>query len=221
MSVKIPAGVQDGAVRTVRGAGEASPSWQRRPAHQRQRHRPRALPSATAPTSWCRFRSPSPRRCSAPASTSPRSTAEVVMKVPPRDAVRQGVSGCAARESQSTAATAKAISSSPSSSRFPQQVSRRQRKLIADLAQEIGDDAHPAASQLSPRSSAACSTRSLAATLAASRPSFAKVRAMRTAALYDHRPAHSSLGAPRNDDAPTESQGDESPAAGARGGHRR
>jgi len=115
MNVKIPAGVQDGAVRTVRGAGEANPGGNG------------DLHINVKVTDHSLFQ---------------REGAEVLMKVPP--GTQSGkifrlrgkgipVYGGYGKGDQLVTVVVE----------VPQEVSRRQRKLITELAQEIGDDTHP------------------------------------------------------------------------------
>jgi molecular chaperone DnaJ len=141
MSVKIPAGVQDGAVRTVRGAGEASASGNGdlhinikvvdHPLFQREG----ADILLSVPISF-------PQAVLGASIEVPTLDGKVVMKVPP--GTQSGkifrlrgkgipVYGGYGKGDQLVTVVVE----------VPQEISRRQRKLITELAQEIGDEAHP------------------------------------------------------------------------------
>ena len=141
MNVKIPAGVQDGAVRTVRGAGESSPSGNGdlhiniKVTDHSLFKREGADIVISVPISF-------PQAVLGASIEVPTLDGKVVMKVPP--GTQSGkvfrlrgkgipVYGGYGKGDQLVTVIVE----------VPQQISRRQRKLITDLAQEIGDDAHP------------------------------------------------------------------------------
>ncbi len=141
MSVKIPAGVQDGAVRTVRGAGEASPSGNGdlhiniKVADHALFQRDGADILLSIPISF-------PQAVLGASIDVPTLDGRVVMKVPP--GTQSGktfrlrgkgipVYGGYGKGDQLVTVVVE----------VPQEVSRRQRKLISELAQEIGDEVHP------------------------------------------------------------------------------
>jgi molecular chaperone DnaJ len=141
MSVKIPAGVQDGAVRTVRGAGEASPSGNGdlhinvNVADHTLFRRDGADILVSVPLSF-------PQAVLGASIDVPTLDGKVVMKIPP--GTQSGkvfrlrgkgipVYGGYGKGDELVTVVVE----------VPQQISRRQRKLITELAQEIGDDAHP------------------------------------------------------------------------------
>lgn len=141
MKVKIPAGVQDGAVRTVRGAGEASPGGNgdlhiniKVASHELFR-REGADILVSVPISF-------PQAVLGASIEIPTLDGKVVMKVPP--GTQSGkvfrlrgkgipVYGGYGKGDQLVTVVVE----------VPLQVSRRQRRLIAELAQEIGDEARP------------------------------------------------------------------------------
>lgn len=141
MSVKIPAGVQDGAVRTVRGAGETSPGGNGdlhinvkvtdHPLFQRDE----ADILVSIPISF-------PQAVLGASIDVPTLDGKVVMKVPP--GTQSGkvfrlrgkgipVYGGYGKGDQLVTVIVE----------VPQELSRRQRKLISELAQDIGDETHP------------------------------------------------------------------------------
>ena len=139
--MKIPAGVQDGAVRTVRGAGEASTDGNgdlhiniKVTGHELfQREGADILVSV--PISF-------PQAVLGASIDVPTLDGKVLMKVPA--GTQSGkvfrlrgkgipVYGGYGKGDQLVTVVVE----------VPQQVSRRQRKLIAELAQEIGDETHP------------------------------------------------------------------------------
>ncbi len=141
MSVKIPAGVQDGAVRTVRGAGEASPSGNGdlhinvRVTDHTLFRREGADILISVPISF-------PQAVLGASVDVPTLEGKVVMKVPP--GTQSGkvfrlrgkgipVYGGYGKGDQLVTVVVE----------VPQQLSRRQRKLITELSQEMGNDAHP------------------------------------------------------------------------------
>jgi molecular chaperone DnaJ len=128
MSVKIPAGVQDGAVRTVRGAGEANPAGNG-DLHINVKVR------ISIPISF-------PQAVLGASIEVPTLDGKVLMKVPP--GTQSGkifrlrgkgipVYGGYGKGDQLVTVVVE----------VPQEVSRRQRKLITELAEEIGDNSHP------------------------------------------------------------------------------
>ncbi|MGB8329400.1 MAG: molecular chaperone DnaJ [Polyangiales bacterium] len=141
MNVKIPAGVRDGAVRTVRGAGEASAigngdlhiniKVSDHPLFQSEG----ADILVTVPISF-------PQAVLGASIDVPTLEGQVVMKVPP--GTQSGkvfrlrgkgipVYGGYGKGDQLVTVVVE----------VPQEVTRRQRKLITELAEEIGDDSHP------------------------------------------------------------------------------
>ncbi|MBW2718399.1 MAG: molecular chaperone DnaJ [Deltaproteobacteria bacterium] len=141
MSVKIPAGVQDGAVRTVRGAGEASPSGNGdlhiniKVSDHSLFQREGADILVSIPISF-------PQAVLGASIDVPTLDGQVVMKVPP--GTQSGkifrlrgkgipVYGGYGKGDELVTVVVE----------VPQEVSRRQRKLITELAQEIGDETHP------------------------------------------------------------------------------
>jgi molecular chaperone DnaJ len=141
MNVKIPAGVQDGAVRTVRGAGEASPGGNGdlhiniKVAEHPLFRREGADILLSIPISF-------PQAVLGASVDVPTLDGQVVMKIPP--GTQSGkvfrlrgkgipVYGGYGKGDQLVTVVVE----------VPQQVSRRQRKLISELAQEIGDESHP------------------------------------------------------------------------------
>ena len=141
MSVKIPAGVQDGAVRTVRGAGESSPEGSG-DLHINIKVKGHALFAregadilVTVPISF-------PQAVLGASIDVPTLDGKVLMKVPP--GTQSGkvfrlrgkgipVYGGYGKGDQLVTVVVE----------VPQQVSRRQRKLITELAQESGEETHP------------------------------------------------------------------------------
>ena len=141
MSVKIPAGVQDGAVRTVRGAGEANPGGNgdlhiniKVTDHSLFR-REGADILVSVPISF-------PQAVLGASIDVPTLEGKVVMKVPA--GTQSGkvfrlrgkgipVYGGYGKGDELVTVVVE----------VPQQISRKQRKLITELAQEIGDEAHP------------------------------------------------------------------------------
>lgn len=141
MNVKIPAGVQDGAVRTVRGAGEANSSGNgdlhinvKVTEHSLFR-REGADILVSVPISF-------PQAVLGASIDVPTLDGKVVMKVPP--GTQSGkvfrlrgkgipVYGGYGKGDQLVTVIVE----------VPQQLSRRQRKLITELAEEIGDEGHP------------------------------------------------------------------------------
>lgn len=141
LSVKIPAGVQDGAVRTVRGAGEASPSGNGdlhiniKVVDHELFERDGADILVSIPISF-------PQAVLGASIDVPTLDGKVVMKVPP--GTQSGkvfrlrgkgipVYGGYGKGDQLVTVIVE----------VPQQISRRQRKLITELAEEIGGEAHP------------------------------------------------------------------------------
>ncbi len=141
MSVKIPAGVQDGAVRTVRGAGESSPGGNGdlhiniQVADHDLFRREGADILVSVPISY-------PQAVLGASIDVPTLDGKVVMKVP--SGTQSGkvfrlrgkgipVYGGYGKGDQLVTVVVE----------VPQEVTRRQRKLIAELAHEIGDETHP------------------------------------------------------------------------------
>jgi molecular chaperone DnaJ len=141
MKVRIPAGVQDGAVRTVRGAGEASPAGNGdlhiniKVASHAVFRREGADILVSVPISF-------PQAVLGASIDVPTLDGKVIMKVPP--GTQSGkvfrlrgkgipVYGGYGKGDQLVTVVVE----------VPLHVSRRQRKLIAELAQESGDDARP------------------------------------------------------------------------------
>lgn len=141
MSVKIPAGVQDGAVRTVRGAGEASPSGNG-DLHINIKVKDHALFRREGADILISIPISFPQAVLGASIDVPTLDGRVVMKVPP--GTQSGkvfrlrgkgipVYGGYGKGDQLVTVVVE----------VPQQITRKQRKLITDLAQEIGDEAHP------------------------------------------------------------------------------
>ncbi len=142
MSVKIPAGVQDGAVRTVRGAGEAADGANGdlhihvHVADHALFKREEADIVVTVPISF-------PQAVLGASIDVPTLEGKVVMKVPP--GTQSGkvfrlrgkgipVYGGYGKGDQLVTVVVE----------VPREVSRRQRKLIHELAEEMGYESHPA-----------------------------------------------------------------------------
>ncbi len=141
MNVKIPAGVQDGAVRTVRGAGEANANGNG-DLHINIKVKDHALFSREGADILLSVPISYPQAVLGASIEVPTLEGRVVMKVPP--GTQSGkmfrlrgkgipVYGGYGKGDQLVTVVVE----------VPQQVSRRQRKLINELAQEIGDEAHP------------------------------------------------------------------------------
>jgi molecular chaperone DnaJ len=141
MSVKIPAGVQDGAVRTVRGAGEANANGNG-DLHINIKVKSHALFSREGADILVSVPISYPQAVLGASIEVPTLEGKVVMKVPP--GTQSGkmfrlrgkgipVYGGYGKGDQLVTVVVE----------VPQQVSRRQRKLITELAHEIGDDVHP------------------------------------------------------------------------------
>ena len=141
MSVKIPAGVQDGAVRTVRGAGEASASGNG-DLHINIKVVDHALFEREGADILLSLPISFPQAVLGASIEVPTLDGTVVMKVPP--GTQSGkifrlrgkgipVYGGYGKGDQLVTVVVE----------VPQEISRRQRKLITELAQEIGDEAHP------------------------------------------------------------------------------
>ena len=141
MSVKIPAGVKDGAVRTVRGAGEASADGNGdlhinvKVTNHMLFERDGADILISVPISF-------PQAVLGASIDVPTLDGTVLMKVPP--GTQSGkvfrlrgkgipVYGGYGKGDQLVTVVVE----------VPQEISRRQRKLINELAQEIGDESHP------------------------------------------------------------------------------
>ena len=141
MSVKIPAGVKDGAVRTVRGAGEASADGNGdlhiniKVTDHMLFERDGADILISVPISF-------PQAVLGASIDVPTLDGTVLMKVPP--GTQSGkvfrlrgkgipVYGGYGKGDQLVTVVVE----------VPQEISRRQRKLINELAQEIGDVSHP------------------------------------------------------------------------------
>ena len=141
MSVKIPAGVQDGAVRTVRGAGETSPSGNG-DLHINVKVVEHALFKRDGADILISIPISFPQAVLGASIDVPTLDGKVLMKVPP--GTQSGkvfrlrgkgipVYGGYGKGDELVTVVVE----------VPQQISRRQRKLINELAEEIGDDAHP------------------------------------------------------------------------------
>jgi molecular chaperone DnaJ len=141
MTVKIPAGVQDGAVRTVRGAGEASADGNGdlhiniKVTDHDLFEREGADILVSIPISF-------PQAVLGASIDVPTLEGKVVMKVPP--GTQSGkvfrlrgkgipVYGGYGKGDQLVTVVVE----------VPQELSRRQRKLITELGEEIGDQGHP------------------------------------------------------------------------------
>lgn len=141
MSVKIPAGVQDGAVRTVRGAGEANANGNG-DLHINIKVKDHALFRREGADILLSVPISYPQAVLGASIEVPTLDGTVVMKVPA--GTQSGkmfrlrgkgipVYGGYGKGDQLVTVVVE----------VPQQVSRRQRKLITELAHEIGDDVHP------------------------------------------------------------------------------
>jgi molecular chaperone DnaJ len=141
MSVKIPAGVQDGAVRTVRGAGEANATGNG-DLHINIKVTDHALFQREGADILVSVPISFPQAVLGASIDVPTLEGKVVMKVPP--GTQSGkvfrlrgkgipVYGGYGKGDELVTVVVE----------VPQEVSRRQRKLISELAQEIGDEAHP------------------------------------------------------------------------------
>jgi molecular chaperone DnaJ len=141
MNVKIPAGVQDGAVRTVRGAGEADPAGNG-DLHINVKVNDHALFRREGADILVSVPISFPQAVLGASIDVPTLEGKVLMKVPP--GTQSGkvfrlrgkgipVYGGYGKGDQLVTVIVE----------VPLEISRRQRKLITDLAQEIGDDAHP------------------------------------------------------------------------------
>ena len=141
LSVKIPAGVKDGAVRTVRGAGEASTEGNGdlhiniKVSDHGLFQREGADILVSIPISF-------PQAVLGASIDVPTLEGKVLMKVPP--GTQSGkvfrlrgkgipVYGGYGKGDQLVTVVVE----------VPQEISRRQRKLISELAQEIGEETHP------------------------------------------------------------------------------
>jgi molecular chaperone DnaJ len=141
MSVKIPAGVQDGAVRTVRGAGETV-DGANGDLHIHVHVRDHALFTREEADILVSIPISFPQAVLGASIDVPTLDGNVVMKVPPGTQSGKvfrlrgkGISvyGGYGKGDQLVTVVVE----------VPRQVSRRQRKLIAELAEEIGDESHP------------------------------------------------------------------------------
>jgi molecular chaperone DnaJ len=141
MKVKIPAGVQDGAVRTVRGAGEASPGGNG-DLHINIKVNDHALFQREGADILLSVPISFPQAVLGASIDVPTLEGKVVMKVPP--GTQSGkvfrlrgkgipVYGGYGKGDQLVTVVVE----------VPQQISRKQRKLITELAQEIGNDGYP------------------------------------------------------------------------------
>ena len=141
MSVKIPAGVQDGAVRTVRGAGEAGEGGNG-DLHIHIQVNDHALFEREGADILVSVPISFPQAVLGTSIDVPTLGGKVVMKVPP--GTQSGkvfrlrgkgipVYGGYGKGDQLVTVVVE----------VPREVSRRQRKLITELAQEIGDEGHP------------------------------------------------------------------------------
>jgi molecular chaperone DnaJ len=140
MSVKIPAGVQDGAVRTVRGAGEAGEGGNG-DLHIHIQVNDHALFEREGADILVSVPISFPQAVLGTSIDVPTLGGKVVMKVPP--GTQSGkvfrlrgkgipVYGGYGKGDQLVTVVVE----------VPREVSRRQRKLITELAQEIGDEGH-------------------------------------------------------------------------------
>jgi molecular chaperone DnaJ len=141
MNVKIPAGVQDGAVRTVRGAGEANPGGNG-DLHVNVKVTDHSLFQREGADILVSIPISFPQAVLGASIDVPTLDGKVLMKVPP--GTQSGkifrlrgkgipVYGGYGKGDQLVTVVVE----------VPQEVSRRQRKLITELAQEIGADTHP------------------------------------------------------------------------------
>ena len=141
MSVKIPAGVQEGAVRTVRGAGEAADGGNG-DLHIRIQVNDHALFKREEADILLSVPISFPQAVLGASIDVPTLEGKVVMKVPP--GTQSGkvfrlrgkgipVYGGYGKGDELVTVVVE----------VPREVSRRQRKLITELAQEIGDEGHP------------------------------------------------------------------------------
>jgi molecular chaperone DnaJ len=141
MNVKIPAGVQDGAVRTVRGAGEANPGGNG-DLHINVKVTDHALFQREGADILVSIPISFPQAVLGASIDVPTLDGKVVMKVP--SGTQSGkvfrlrgkgipVYGGYGKGDQLVTVVVE----------VPQEVSRRQRKLITELAEEIGNDTHP------------------------------------------------------------------------------
>ncbi len=141
LSVKIPAGVKDGAVRTVRGAGEASPEGNGdlhiniKVTDHSLFQRDGADILVSVPISF-------PQAVLGASIDVPTLEGKVIMKVPPGTQSGKAfrlrgkgipVYGGYGKGDQLVTVVVE----------VPQEISRRQRKLITELAAEIGDETLP------------------------------------------------------------------------------
>jgi len=141
MNVKIPAGVQDGAVRTVRGAGEASPTGNG-DLHINIKVIDHALFSREGADILISVPISFPQAVLGASIDVPTLDGKVVMKVPP--GTQSGkVFRLRGKGIPVYGGYGKGDELVTVIVEVPQQISRRQRKLITELAQEIGDEAHP------------------------------------------------------------------------------
>ncbi len=141
MGVKIPAGVQDGAVRTVRGAGEVSPSGNG-DLHINIKVTDHALFSRDGADILVSVPISFPQAVLGASIDVPTLDGKVLMKVPP--GTQSGkVFRLRGKGIPVYGGYGKGDELVTVIVEVPQQISRRQRKLITELAQEIGDEAHP------------------------------------------------------------------------------
>lgn len=140
MSVKIPAGVRDGAVRTVRGAGESSPGGNG-DLHINIKVKEHALFEREGADILISVPISFPQAVLGASIDVPTLDGKVVMKIPP--GTQSGkvfrlrgkgipVYGGYGKGDQLVTVVVE----------VPQQISRKQRRLITELAHEIDDDAH-------------------------------------------------------------------------------
>lgn len=141
MNVKIPAGVQDGAVRTVRGAGEAADGGNG-DLHINIEVKDHSLFKREGADILVSVPISFPQAVLGASIDVPTLEGKVVMKVPAGTASGKafrlrgkGISvyGGYGKGDQLVTVVVE----------VPREVSRRQRKLIVELGQEIGDEGHP------------------------------------------------------------------------------
>ncbi len=141
MLVRVPAGVQDGAVRTLRGSGEVAPGGAG-DLHVTVRVKPHALFTREGADVLLEVPISFPQAVLGAQVDVPTLEGRVAMKVPP--STQSGrvfrlrgkgipVYGGAGKGDQLVRVVVE----------VPEKVSRKQRKLIQELAEEMGVDTHP------------------------------------------------------------------------------
>lgn len=141
LSVKVPAGVEDGAVRTVRGAGEQAPAGNG-DLHLLIRVEPHPIFTRDGADVLCTVPVSFPQAVLGAQFEVPTLDGKVTLKLPAgtqsgRVLRLRGkgivVFGGAGKGDQLVRILVE----------VPEKISRKQRKLIEDLAQEMGTDTHP------------------------------------------------------------------------------